>query len=230
MLKKEYISANRELLQEVNQGVQRYFEQLNDVTRSLYSDDTFINNLRERKDDYLSLDYNEKVIKNILYADDNIQYIYFYTPYNETLYSFPRQNVSHSVFPEVEQKDWYQKTASNDHYFYLEPLHTFENYKNFGSLQTENVFSTNRVLRYFETGEVIGMISISYRTDYLEKICRNLNSSSGYLAVLDSSLAPLFISWPDLRLPASIKKALQDQDSSDGHYYYSLNNHQFTTL
>ena len=59
MLKKEYISANRELLQEVNQGVQRYFEQLNDVTRSLYSDDTFINNLRERKDDYLSLDYNE---------------------------------------------------------------------------------------------------------------------------------------------------------------------------
>lgn len=224
LLKKEYISANRELLQEVNQGVQRYFEQLNDVTRSLYSDDTFINNLRERKNDYLSLAYNEKVIKNILYADDNIQYIYFYTPYNETLYSFPRQNVSHSVFPEVEQKDWYQKTASNDHYFYLEPLHKFENYKNFGSLQTENVFSTNRVLRYFETGEMIGMISISYRADYLEKICRNLDSSSGYLAVLDDNLDPLFISWPDLRLPASIKKALQDQDSSDGHYYYSLNN------
>lgn len=224
LLKNEYISANSQLLEEINHSIQRYFEQLNDVSRSVYSDDTFINNLRDHNDDYLSLNYNEKVIKNILYADDDIQYIYFYTPYNKTLYSFPRQNVSHSYFPEIEQENWYQKVISDDHYFYIEPLHKFQNYKNFGSLQTEYTFSINRVLRYYVTGEVIGVLSINYRTNYLEKICQNLTSSNGYIAVLNNNLDSLFISWPDFKLPASIKKTLQNQDSSDGHYYYSMDN------
>lgn len=223
LLKKEYISANSDLLEEINQSVDRYFEQLNDVTRSLYSNDAFINNLREHNDDYISQDYNEKAIKDILYADDNIQYIYFYTPYNETLYSFPRQNVSHCHFPEIEQEDWYQRTLSSDHYFYIEPLHKFQNYRNFGSLKTDHVFSVNRVLRYYVTGEVIGMLSISYSTDYLKKICQNLVSSNGYIAVLNNALEPLFISWPDLELPSDIKKELHKNPDSRDCYYYTLN-------
>lgn len=222
LLKNEYIIANGDLLEEVNQSVQRYYEQLDEVTLSLYSDNDFIDNLRYRNDDYVSLDYNEQTIKNILYADDNIQYIYFYTPYNQTLFSFPRQNVSHSYFPEIEQEKWYQKTISDKRYFYIEPLHTFQNYNHFGSLKNEHVFSVNRALRYYVTGEIIGVISISYDTGYLEKICQNLTSPDGYIAVLNEELNPLLISWPEVQLPDSIRETLKTSESSNGHCYYSL--------
>lgn len=221
LLKKEYINANSDLLKEVNQSVQRYFEQLDNTTQSLYSDNTFINNLYEHNEDYLSLDYNEQAIKNILYSDDSIQYIYFYTPYNKTLFSFPRQNASHTYYPEIEQENWYQKTVLDSHYFYMQPLHTFKNYTNFGTLKNDQVFSVNRALRYYVTGEVIGVLSISYDTKYLSKICQNLDGNGSYLAILNENLSPIFSSWPDSKLPDNIKESLQSQKNLHGHFSYS---------
>ncbi len=221
LLKEEYINATSDLLKEVNLSVERYMKQLDDVTQSLYSDNTFIDNLTNQKDDYLSLDYNEQAIKNILYSDDAIQYIYFYTPYNQTLYSFPRQNASHCVYPELEEEDWYRKTVSSDHYFYMEPLHAFRNYANFGSLQDDYVFSANRAIRYYVTGDVIGILSISYNTRYLKQICQNLTGEDGYLAVLNENQKPLFISWPDQKLPTDIRQILKDSTSPSGHASYS---------
>ena len=223
LLQKEYIRSNSDLLYEVNQSVERYFQQLDEVTQSLYSDNTFIDNLRQHKDDYVSYDYLEQTVKNILYSDDSIQYIYFYLPDNQTLFSFSRQNASHSRFPKIEQEQWYQKTLSDEHYFYMEPLHRFQNYNNFGSTKSEYVFSVNRTLRYYETGEILGVLSISYDTSYLEKICQNLTTQNGYLAVLDQDLAPIFISWPKQRLPENIRENLQKEHSSGGHFSYTLN-------
>lgn len=226
LLKKEYIKANNGLLEEVSQSVNRYVTQLDEVTRSLYSDTAFIENLRDRSDDYIDLAYNEQVIKNIMYADDNIQYIYFYTPYNKNLYSFPRQNVSHWYFPELEDRDWYQHTIADDHYFSIEPLHEFENYTSFGSLKENYVFSTNRTLRYYVDGEVLGVISISYTPDYLEKICQNLKSPNGYVAVLNEDFNPLFLSWPDRKLPDIVREGVRSSDAASGHYYYTLDGEQ----
>lgn len=220
LLKNEYIKANSDLLSEVNQSMQRYLEQLDAVTQSLYSDNTFIDNLVSQKDDYISLAYNEQAIKNILYSNDSIQYIYFYTPYNQTLYSFPRQNVSHYTYPQIEKEAWYQKTIASDHYFYLDPLHTFKNYTNFGSLKNDNVFSANRALRYYVTGDIIGMLSISYTTDYMDKICHNLKSENGYIAVLDENLDSFLNSWPGQSLPDTVKKILEEHPDEE-YYTYS---------
>ena len=229
LIKDEYIRANSELSKEVNQSVQRYIEQVDAVTQSLYSDSTFIENLTYHKDDYVSLAYNEKAIKDILYSDDAIQYIYFYTPYNETLYSFPRQNVSHCIYPDIENESWYKKALSDDHYFYLEPLHTFENYTGFGSTHDDLVFSANRTLRYFVTGEVIGMLSISYNTDYLSRLCQNFDSDEGYVAVLDNEMKPLYTSWPDNSIPSVITNAIKSQATAD-YYSYTYNSEKRIVL
>ena len=85
LLQNEYIRSNEQLLKEVNQSVCRYYTQLDDATRSLYSDNTFIDNLRTHQDDYVSIAYNEQAVKNILHADDAILYIYFYDPYTKNL-------------------------------------------------------------------------------------------------------------------------------------------------
>lgn len=221
LLKNEYIHANSDLSKEINQSVQRYMEQVDAVTQSLYNDNTFMDNLIHHNDDYVSLAYNEKAIKSILYADDAIQYIYFYIPYNQTLYSFPRQNVSHCVYPDIEKQIWYQKTVSNERYFYIEPLHTFQNYTHFGSTEDELVFSANRALRYYVTGDIIGIISISYNTRYLNKICQNLTSDNSYIAVLNNEMNPLFSTWPDHTLPRNIKKVLKNQADITNNYTYS---------
>lgn len=221
LLQNEYIRSNEQLLKEVNQSVCRYYTQLDDATRSLYSDNTFIDNLRTHQDDYVSIAYNEQAVKNILHADDAILYIYFYDPYTKNLYSFSRENTSYAPYPELEQEDWYQKTLDSKHYFYLTPLHTFKNYQNFGTLRDRTVFSANRALRYYVTGEVIGLLSITYDTSYLENICQNLESPGGYISILNQNLSPMLSEYPELSVPEDILQTIRRTDNSFGHFNYT---------
>lgn len=221
LLQNEYISSNEQLLKEVNQSIRRYYTQLDDTTRSLYNDNTFIDNLRTHQDDYVSIAYNEQAIKNILHADNAILYIYFYDPYTKNLYSFSRENTSYAPYPELEQEDWYQKTLDSRHYFYLTPLHTFKNYQNFGTLRDRTVFSANRALRYYVTGEVIGLLSITYDTSYLENICQNLESPGGYISILNQNLSPMLSEYPELSVPEEVLQTIRQTDSSFGHFNYT---------
>lgn len=221
LLQNEYIRSNEQLLKEVNQSVCRYYTQLDDATRSLYSDNTFIDNLRTHQDDYVSIAYNEQAVKNILHADDAILYIYFYDPYTKNLYSFSRENTSYAPYPELEQEDWYQKTLNSKHYFYLTPLHTFKNYQNFGTLRDRTVFSANRALRHYVTGEVIGLLSITYDTSYLENICQNLESPGGYISILNQNLSPMLSEYPELSVPEDILQTIRRTDNSFGHFNYT---------
>lgn len=221
LLQNEYICSNEQLLKEVNQSIRRYYTQLDDTTRSLYNDNTFIDNLRTHQDDYVSIAYNEQAVKNILHADNAILYIYFYDPYTKNLYSFSRENTSYAPYPELEQEDWYQKTLDSRHYFYLTPLHTFKNYQNFGTLRDRTVFSANRALRYYVTGEVIGLLSITYDTSYLENICQNLESPGGYISILNQNLSPMLSEYPDLSVPEDVLQTIRRTDNSFGHFNYT---------
>lgn len=221
LLQNEYILSNKQLLNEVNQSINRYYTQLDETTRSLYSDNTFIDNLRMHRNDYISVAYNESAIKNVLHSDNAIQYIYFYDPYTKHLYSFSRENVSYAPYPDLEQEAWYQKTIHSKNYFYLAPLHTFTNYNHFGTIKDEKVFSANRALRYYATGDIVGILSITYDTSYLEKVCVNLRSSNGFISILNQNMSPMLSDYPDLSVPESVKTHIQQTDSMQGHFRYS---------
>lgn len=221
LLQNEYIKSNEQLLKEVNQSVDRYYTQLDDTTRSLYNDNSFIDNLRTHQDDYVSIAYNEQVIKSILHSDDAIQYIYFYDPYTQNLYSFSRENVSYAPYPELEQEEWYQRTLNNSHYFYITPLHMFKNYNNFGTLKDKTVFSVNRALKYYVTGEIIGMLSITYDTSYLERLCHNLESPGGYVSILDQDMLPRMTNCTDSCIPESILSHIHQTEDIHGYYKYT---------
>lgn len=220
LLQKEYIRSNTQLLNEVNHSVSRYYTQLDDTTRSLYSDNTFIDNLRTHQDDYISIAYNEQAIKNILHSDNAIQYIYFYDPYTKNLYSFSRENASYAPYPELEQEDWYKKTLGSSTYFYIRPLHEFQNYRNFGTLDHDLVFSANRVIRYYVTGEVFGILSITYDTSYLEKICQNLESPGGYVSILGRDMSPMLTEYPGLTIPEPVLAHIRNTDKASGSFKY----------
>lgn len=220
LLQKSYIDSNEQLLKEVNQSVSRYYSQLDETTRSLYNDNTFINNLYTHQYDYVSIAYNEQAVTNILRSDDAIQYIYFYDPYTQNLHSFSRENISYSHYPDIEKEKWYQKTLNSEHYLYVAPLHTFQNYTNFGTLENDTVFSVNRAIRYYVTGDIIGMLSISYDTSYLEKICQNLNSENGFISILDENLNARLTNYPGGRIPHSIKDTINKADGIRGYYKY----------
>lgn len=226
ILKKEYINSNSLLLQEVNQTIQRYFNQLNDVTLSLYNDSFFIDNLRMHDDSHSAMAYNERKIKSILYSNDSIEYIYFYTPDNRKLYSYSHENMSYSSYPELENEDWYQNTVNSDHFFYVSPLHTFKNYKHFGSLKNNTVFSVNRALKYYSSKEFIGVISISYNTNYLKQICQNLMSQNSYIAIFNKDMKPLLNTGPDSIFSSDIKTEISHTDSDEGYYNYEVNGKQ----
>ena len=75
LLQNQYIDSTGQLLAEVNQSIERYYSQLNEITLSFYNSSTFIDNLRLHRDDYISQAENEQTIKNVLYSDDSILYI-----------------------------------------------------------------------------------------------------------------------------------------------------------
>ncbi len=220
ILQDQYISSNTQLLAEVNQSVQRYYKQLNDVTLSLYSNSSFIEHLRLHQNDYISQAENEQTIKNILYADDTILYIYFYDPYTCNLYSYSRENMSYAKYPELEEEYWYQATLNAPKYFTVSPLHPFINYTNFGTLRDATVFSVNRSLRYYVDRSHIGMISIVYSTDTVSQICSHLNEGNAYVAILDKDFNARFTSYPNLILPDEAKDILRQNTGKSGHAIY----------
>lgn len=226
LLQRQYIDSTRQLLAEVNQSIKRYYDQLNDVTLSLYSKTSFIDNLRLHRSDYISQSENEQVIKNILYSDDSILYIYFYDPYTSNLYSYSRENMSYMKFPEIEKETWYQDTLNNPKYFTISPLHPFINYTNFGSLKDATVFSVNRALRYYANSSYIGMISIVYSTDAIEHICSNLEDENAWLAVLDQNLSSRLNTYPEQTLPPEVVNTISGEIGISGYTFYRIGHEQ----
>lgn len=226
LLQNQYIESTGQLLAEVNQSIERYYSQLNEVTLSFYSSNSFINNLRLRRDDYISQAENEQTIKNVLYSDDSILYIYFYDPYSTNLYSFSRENMSYAKFPEIEKEDWYQDTLNAPRYFTISPLHPFINYTNFGSLRDATVFSVNRALRYYANSSYVGMVSIIYRTDALERICGSLDGEQTWLAVLDQNLSPRLNTYPEQTLPEEVLHAISENANPSGYTIYHAEHEQ----
>ena len=220
LLQKQYIDSTGQLLAEVNQSIELYYNQLNDVTLSLYIKTSFIDNLRLHRDDYISQSENEQTIKNILYSDDSILYIYFYDPYTSNLYSYSRENMSYMEFPEIEKETWYQDTLNSPKYFTISPLHPFINYANFGSLKDDAVFSVNRALRYYANSSYIGMISIVYSTDAIEHICSSLEGENVWLAVLDQYLSSRLNTYPNQALPPEAVNAISDAIGISGYTVY----------
>lgn len=226
LLQNQYIDSTGQLLAEVNQSIERYYSQLNEITLSFYNSSTFIDNLRLHRDDYISQAENEQTIKNVLYSDDSILYIYFYDPYSTNLYSFSRENMSYTKFPEIEKEDWYQDTLNAPRYFTISPLHPFINYTNFGSLRDATVFSVNRALRYYANSSYVGMVSIVYRTDALERICGSLDGEQTWLAVLDQNLSPRLNTYPEQTLPEEVLHAISENANPSGYTIYHAEHEQ----
>lgn len=226
LLQNQYIDSTGQLLAEVNQSIERYYSQLNEITLSFYNSSTFIDNLRLHRDDYISQAENEQTIKNVLYSDDSILYIYFYDPYSTNLYSFSRENMSYTKFPEIEKEDWYQETRNAPGYFSISPLHPFINYTNFGSLRDATVFSVNRALRYYANSSYVGMVSIVYRTDALERICGSLDGEQTWLAVLDQNLSPRLNTYPEQTLPEEVLHAISENANPSGYTIYHAEHEQ----
>lgn len=226
LLQNQYIDSTGQLLAEVNQSIERYYSQLNEITLSFYNSSTFIDNLRLHRDDYISQAENEQTIKNVLYSDDSILYIYFYDPYSTNLYSFSRENMSYTKFPEIEKEDWYQETRNAPGYFTISPLHPFINYTNFGSLRDATVFSVNRALRYYANSSYVGMVSIVYRTDALERICGSLDGEQTWLAVLDQNLSPRLNTYPEQTLPEEVLHAISENANPSGYTIYHAEHEQ----
>lgn len=226
LLQNQYIDSTGQLLAEVNQSIERYYSQLNEITLSFYNSSTFIDNLRLHRDDYISQAENEQTIKNVLYSDDSILYIYFYDPYSTNLYSFSRENMSYTKFPEIEKEDWYQETRNAPGYFTISPLHPFINYTNFGSLRDATVFSVNRALRYYANSSYVGMVSIVYRTDALERICGSLDGEQTWLAILDQNLSPRLNTYPEQTLPEEVLHAISENANPSGYTIYHAEHEQ----
>lgn len=221
ILKMQYIDSTKQLLEEVSQSIDRYYTQLNQVTLSFYNNNSFIDNLRFHRDDYLSQAENERVIKNVLYSDDSILYIYFYNPYTNILYSFSHENMSYTKFPEIEKETWYQNTLNSPNYFTISPLHTFINYAHFGTLNEDTtVFSINRAFHYYANKNYIGMISIIYNTSAIEQICHNLNSNHAYIAILDENFSARLNSYPNQTIPETIINTIAKNTAESGHTIY----------
>ena len=222
LIQREYVRSTQQLLKEVSQNLERYYTQLDNVTRSLYNDDDFIDNLRFKRNDYASVLYNESIVKSLLYADDAIEYIRLYTPFDQQLYTFSRLMINQTTCTDYKAENWYNETINAKHFFTLSPLHPFQVYSANGATATEKlVITTNRALRYYVTGDIIGMLSISYSPSYMDSICENVYSEEGYTVILDHDLNFIQNKYDGYTLDTKVKNILSKSPTKDSFQYDS---------
>jgi len=111
MNQQNYIVNNQKLMKLVNQNLDRYVGQIDDLTLSPRNDTKFMDSLLSG--DYLDQIYIQNQIKNMFYSRDDIEKISVYTPITKQGYTISRKTVSLTQRPDyvTEQTSWYQEAV-----------------------------------------------------------------------------------------------------------------------
>ncbi|OXM87721.1 cache domain-containing sensor histidine kinase [Paenibacillus rigui] len=116
-----YLVNNQKLIKLVNQNLDRYIGQIDDLSLSPRNDTEFMDSLLSG--DYLDQVYIQNQIKNMFYSRDDIEKISVYTPLTKQGYTISRKtvNLTQRLDNETEQSAWYREAIRGPKFRSIEP-------------------------------------------------------------------------------------------------------------
>ena len=170
----EYINSNIKIATEINKSVDMYFSQLDNLTLSLYSDNDFMLDLYAENDYFRANPRNVRLLSKNFILRDDIEYIYFYTFYDNLLYSISRDSHFVSAYPAFEDEPWLKETLESMSGEYVRPMFPFDNFLNIGSYDGVPTISVNRVIRSISNNKTYALLSINVNLKQIDSLMASI--------------------------------------------------------
>ncbi|WP_426446177.1 cache domain-containing sensor histidine kinase [Paenibacillus sp. S-38] len=177
--REHYIASNMKLLRLVNQNLDSYLAQIDELSLSPHRDSRFMDELHS--DAYLSRFYIQNQVKNWFYSRDDMEELTVYTPGTEQEYTISRSApaLQQRTDDRTEAAVWYREAVGSPKYRSLEPAGGGEDRQSQGRLLT-----FHRIIIDIADKTPLAAVSITLNRRQFDPIVHDLFDDKGEAVVL----------------------------------------------
>ena len=189
-------AAERSVVFLGGKSLEDYIDRIDALLLSPYLTSRFMVNLGQRSFDYYGTMQNENVLKSLLFSQPDLEYLYFFTSRNQTLYSLSKQTSAYSIFPEWKSQRWIVDALESDDGLAVQPPGAFANYRNIGTVAPDPVFMASRRIIDIETGEALAVLGLAVSFEKTKAILDNIARGTERVGILRDG-KPIFLDVDD---------------------------------
>lgn len=212
-----YIDSSQKILKLVNQNIERYIDQINELSLSPRKDAQFMDALLS--DEYLNRFYIQNQLKNLFYSRDDIEEMSIYTPLNHQIYRISRSsiNLTQEQNDQLPSERWYQEAIHSSNFRSIEStIHKQEA----GKAPTLLVF--HRILINIADKRPLAVISITLNLKEFNRIIRDVSTTpEAFIGLFSETDEPFFLSGLELS-QQSRNQVLSHIDHQADHSEYAF--------
>jgi two-component system sensor histidine kinase YesM len=201
-----FIESNQKILKLVNQNLDNYVDQIDELSLSPRKDTQFMDALLSNE--YLGQIYIQNQIKNLFYSREDIAEISIYTPLDNQIYKISRStvNLTQEQNTEIPKEAWYKQAAQSPKFRSIEPL-----YNNQKTGEPQNFLVFHRILINIADKRPLASISITLNLLEFNRIIHDVSEKSEEFVGLFSEMnMPFFLS--DQKFSVNQQEILANMD------------------
>ncbi len=225
MIEQQFLLANKENIKLVNQNLDTYLKQIEELSVSPRKDEQFMNSLLS--EEYLPQQYVQNQMKNLFYSRDDIEEVSLYTPNNHKQFIVSRSliNTIHSINPHIPKEAWYQEAIQSKSFSSLQSRYETRG-KDSGAL----FFTFHRILINIADKRPLAALSITFNVSRLNKIIEGIpDQTKDSIGIFSMDNRPFYLKgeqWGQIDL-AGMLQTFAAQPSMDSIEWKEANKGYF---
>ncbi|NQX66979.1 sensor histidine kinase [Paenibacillus alba] len=221
-LERSYITDNTVILNQLNNRMNDYFKQLENIGFTFYSDLLFSQEYQLANNEFIQHNLKLKKLMSIYLGSKETNSVLFYTPSTQEVYVINKAlNTSFSNAAFIEDKVWFKNALQSKGDLELEPSHRLQGYPaDYRINANANVFSLSRTITGYTTE--IGVLTINYEMDQLRKISgEGIMNPDEEVTLLNSQGELIYSSNPDFtKSDDDLLSRIQSYPQASGAFEY----------
>jgi two-component system sensor histidine kinase YesM len=212
-----FIDSSQKILKLVNQNLDSYVDQIDELSLSPRKDAQFMDALLSNE--YLGQFYIQNQIKNLFYSRDDIEEISIYTPLDHQLYRISRStvNLTQELDTQTPNEPWYQQAAHSPNFRSMESA-----WYRHKEGETSNFLIFHRILINISDKRPLAAISITLNQKQFSRITRDITEKpEEFIGLFGDSNEPFFLKGLEL--------SIEDQKDLLAHMDKQSENSRHTT-
>jgi two-component system sensor histidine kinase YesM len=184
-----FIASNQKLLKLVNQNLDSYMAQIDELSLSPHKDSQFMEALYS--DEYLGQFYIQNQMKNWFYSRDDIEQLTIYTPRDSQKYTISRSatNLLQHKDNRTEREPWYNEAVHSPYFRSIEPEAAADGKK------SDKLLTFHRIIINIADKSPLAAVSITLNRRQFDHIISDLSDDKGeVIAVYDEHNKPVYVS------------------------------------
>lgn len=210
-----FIVGNRKIVKLINQNLDGYMNQIDELSLSPRKDSQFMDSLLSSE--YLAQFYIQNTMKNMFYSREDIEAIDIYTPRNRQSYTISRSGSSlvQGADSQMEQQAWYREAMRSPHFRSIEPGLKQE------AAGSNRLLTFHRIVINIADKSPLAAISITLNFHEFDRITRDLSDHAGeFIGLYNQDNKPLYQRGPELA-EADLAYAITQVKDNAGDAGYS---------